>query len=85
MVGHMKTTIHIPDSLFEEARRLANRENTTLKSLVEQGLRRVIAEHKRSGPFRLREVAFKGQGLDPRLAGASWEQIRELGYEGRGG
>ena len=85
MVGHMKTTIEIPDSLFEEARKLAQRERTTLKALVEQGLRRVIAERQRGNGFRLRKATFKGQGLQSHLAGASWEQIRELTYEGRGG
>jgi Arc/MetJ family transcription regulator len=84
MASHMKTTIQIPDSLFQEARRLAQREHTTLKALVEQGLRRTLAEHKRRGGFRLRKVTFKGQGLQPPIAGASWEQIRELSYEGRG-
>ncbi|MEX5214480.1 MAG: type II toxin-antitoxin system VapB family antitoxin [Nitrospiraceae bacterium] len=81
----MKTTIHIPDSLFEEARKLAHRERTTLKALVEQGLRRIVSERKRRSGFRLRKVTFKGQGLHPHLAGASWEQLRELSYEGRGG
>jgi CRISPR/Cas system-associated protein Csm6 len=81
----MKTTIQIPDSLFEEARRLARRENTTLKALVEQGLRRIVAERKRHDEFHLRRVTFKGQGLNPQLTAASWEQIRELSYEGRGG
>lgn len=85
MVRRMKTTIQIPDSLFEEARKLARRERTTLKALVEQGLHRVIAERKQRNEFRLRKATFKGQGLQPHLAGASWEQIRELNYEGRGG
>ena len=85
MVSHMKTTVQIPDSLFEEARKLAHRERTTLKALVEQGLRRIILERKRRSGFRLRKVTFNGQGLQPRLAGSSWEQIRELSYEGRGG
>ncbi len=85
MVTHMKTTIQIPDSLFEQARKLARRERTTLKALVEQGLRRIIAERKRRSGFRLRKATFKGNGLQPQLAGASWDQIRELSYEGRGG
>ncbi len=84
MVSHMKTTIQIPDSLFEEARRMAQREHTTLKALVEQALRRILAERKRRGGFRLRKATFKGQGVQPAVAGASWEQIRELSYEGRG-
>jgi hypothetical protein len=85
MVNHMKTTVQIPDSLFEEARKLAHREQTTLKALVEEGLRRVISEHQRKSPFRLRKATFKGKGLQTHLAGASWEHIRELSYEGRGG
>ena len=84
MATHMKTTIQIPDSLFEEARRLAERENTTLKALVEQGLRRTLAERKRRGAFNLRKATFKGKGLQPAVAGANWEQIRDLSYEGRG-
>ena len=85
MASHMKTTIQIADSLFEEARKLAQRDRTTLKALVEQGLRQVIADRKRRGNFRLRDASFKGQGLNPELAGASWEEIRSLSYEGRGG
>jgi len=84
MASHMKTTIQIPDSLFEEARRLAEREHTTLKALVEQGLRRTVTERKRRGAFRLRKATFKGKGLQAAVAGHSWEQIRELSYEGRG-
>ena len=64
---------------------MAQRERTTLRALVEQGLRRVIAERKRRGGFRLRRATFKGRGVQPHLAGASWDQIRELSYEGRGG
>jgi CRISPR/Cas system-associated protein Csm6 len=85
MVTHMKTTVQIPDSLFEEARKLARDQQTTLKVLVEEGLRRIVAERKKRGTFRLRRCTFKGHGLQNHLAGASWEQIRELGYEGRGG
>jgi CRISPR/Cas system-associated protein Csm6 len=84
MVNHMKTTIQIPDSLFEEARKLAAEERTTLKALVQEGLRRIIAERKKRSPFRLRNASFKGDGLQAHLTGASWEKIRELTYEGRG-
>lgn len=85
MVSHMKTTIQIPDSLFQEVRKLAHRDRTTLKALVEQGLRRILSERKRRDGFVLRRATFKGQGLQPVLAGSSWDHIRELSYEGRGG
>jgi len=81
----MKTTVDIPDSILEEARKLAAREGSTVRALVEQGLRRLISERKRPGGFRLRKATFKGEGLQPGAAGASWERIRDMAYEGRGG
>ena len=81
----MKTTVQIPDTLCEDARKVAQRERITLKALIEEGLRRIIADRKRRSVFRLRKASFKGNGLRPDLAGASWEKIRELTYEGRGG
>ena len=62
----MKTTVEIDDSLLREARKLAAREGTTLRALVEQGLRRVLAETKRPRKkFKLRKASFKGDGLVP--------------------
>lgn len=80
----MKTTVEIPNSLLDEARRVAAREGRTVRALVEEGLRKVLAERKRSLAFRLRRASFKGEGLQPDVAGASWERIRDLAYEGRG-
>jgi len=82
----MKTTIEIADPLLDEARKLAARERPTLRALIEQGLRRVLSERKsRGGAFRLRKASFKGRGLHPDMQGATWEQIRDKIYEGRGG
>jgi hypothetical protein len=81
----MKTTLEIPDPLLREARKIAARERTTLRALVEQGLRQVVVEKKRKTMFRLRQASFKGRGLRPDLADAGWERLRDLAYEGRGG
>ena len=81
----MKTTVEISGRLFQEARRLAAREGTTLRALIEEGLRHIVAERKRRGPFRLRKATFKGDGLQSAVSGRSWDRIREMGYEGRGG
>jgi hypothetical protein len=82
----MKTTLDISDPLLREARRLAARERTTLRALVEQGLRRVVAEKRRPTPaFRLRKASFKGRGLRPEIRDAGWDQLRELAYQDRGG
>jgi hypothetical protein len=80
----MKTTIEISDPLLETARQVAVREKTTVRALVEEGLRQVIEARSQSSGFKLRKVTFKGNGLQPQAAGASWEQIRELIYEGHG-
>jgi CRISPR/Cas system-associated protein Csm6 len=81
----MKTTVEIPDTLLDEARKLAARQQTTLRVLIIEGLRRMIAERKRAGAFRLRKATFGGDGPQPDVAAASWERIREMAYEGRGG
>jgi hypothetical protein len=77
----MKTTIEISDGLLEEARKVASREGTTLRVLVEAGLRKEVRERRRGRPFRLRRASFRGRGLRPELAGASWDKIRDLAYE----
>jgi hypothetical protein len=79
----MKTTLDIADPLLREAKHVAAREGTTLRALVEQGLRRVVAEKKQKRAFRLRKASFKGRGLRPELADAGWDRIRDLAYEGR--
>ena len=81
----MKTTLEISDPLLREARKIAAREQTTLRALVEQGLRRVVAERRQQAPFKLRRASFKGKGLRPELQEGGWDRIRDMAYEGRGG
>ena len=85
MGTHMKTTIDIADELYSAAKKLASNEDTTVRALVEAGLRQVISQSQRkAAPFRLRGASFKGKGLQPGFDGLSWERVRELAYEGRG-
>lgn len=80
----MKTTIDIADPLLDQAKRLAARQGTTVKALVELGLRRVIADKQRDATFRLRSVTFKGDGMVPEVEQGGWERVRDIIYEGRG-
>lgn len=80
----MKTTIDIADPVFEQAKDLAARRGTTLKALVERGLRQVIAEQERAAPFVLRKASFRGSGLQAGVADADWPRLRDMAYEGRG-
>jgi hypothetical protein len=80
----VKTTIDISKALLLAAKQAAAREDTTVRALVEEGLRRALAERQARGPFRLRRATFAGQGLRPELAEAGWDRLRDLSYEGRG-
>lgn len=86
MGAHMKTTIDIADSLLLHAKQVAAAQDTTVRALVEAGLRQVLQQRQARGPsFALRQASFKGKGLQADAAGASWDGIRERAYEGRGG
>ena len=82
----MKTTVEISDALLARAKETAARRKTTLRELIEAGLRQVLEDQQeqRRG-FRLRKASFRGTGLQAEAAGASWERIRDMAYEGRGG
>ncbi len=84
MGTHMKTTVEIPDRLAREAKALAGREHTTLRELIEVGLRMVLHERRKRSTFQLRDVSVRGNGLQAEFRGADWERIREAAYEGRG-
>ena len=81
----MKTTVDISDALLEEAKEIAAKDRTTLRALLEAGLRSVIKERKRRRKFRLRDASFKGEGLQPGFQDSDWDRIRDAAYRGRGG
>jgi hypothetical protein len=64
----MKTTIELPDDLFIAAKRRAAEERSTLRAIVERGvrtqLRRPKAGRKRTGKSTIRWVTVDG-GLPP--------------------
>jgi predicted transcriptional regulator len=77
----MKTTVELPDALVREAQQLARAERTTLKALLEQGLRVVLARRADAGGrFRIRDASVDGEGLSAEFRGAGWEQLREASY-----
>jgi hypothetical protein len=79
----MKTTVELPDDLLQEVHRLARTEGTSMKSLMEEGLRAVIARHRAAGTFTLRDASVTGHGLAAEFAAADWAKIREAGYGDR--
>lgn len=85
MGAHMKTTVEIPDALLKEAQAVARHDRTSLRVLVEEGLRQALKGRTTKRRFRLRKATFAGAGLQADVSGGSWERLRELAYEGRGG
>lgn len=81
----MKTTVDIADPLLKEARKVAARDGTTVRALIEEGLRHVVADRRRRGRYQLPDLGYGEGGLRPELRGAGWDRIRDLAYEGRGG
>ncbi len=80
MGTHMKTTVDIADGLFRDARRMAARRGMTLRALIEEGLRLVLAEPS-AKPFKLEDGSVGGKGLQPGIRAGDWEQLRDLLYE----
>ncbi len=82
----MKTTIDLPDDLLERSKLIARRENSTLRALIEEGLRLALRararSRKRAAPFAVQP--FEGDGLSPEFAGAGWEKTRDEIYRDRG-
>ena len=63
---------------------MASRDQTTLRSLVEEGLRWIVRERNQAPRFRLRKASFRGKGLRPEIGEGDWDTIRTLAYQGRG-
>ena len=86
MVARMKTTIELADSLLMEAKRLAARDGTTLRALIQDGLRLVLKERKaKKKPFKLRDGRAGGGGMLPGWDMNDFGKIRDASYGDRGG
>lgn len=83
MGPHMKTTVEIADPLLADIRALAEQRRTTVRALIEEGLRAVLRASQQRARFRLRDASVGGEGLQPAFRGADWERIREAAYEDR--
>ena len=81
----MKTTLEISDPLLEQVRAIAARDGDTLRSLVEQGLRKVVADRQtKAKPFKLRNVSVGTPGAQSPYEKLSSDEKLALMYEGRG-
>ncbi len=57
-----------------------------MREVMETALRHYLEQTaKKPNAFRLKDRSFKGDGVREGIDEGSWEQIRGLIYEGRGG
>jgi len=82
-MSHVKTTVELPEELLRAAQRTARREGTTVKSLLEEGLRLALARHLDTEVAGLRDASVGGNGLRAEFRGASWAEIRDAAYGNR--
>ncbi len=75
----MKTTLELPEPLFAEAKEMARREATTLRALVEEGLRHVLS--RRAAPPSAYQLPDRSVGGDGLAAGMDWSQLTTLANE----
>lgn len=80
----MKTTFDIPEPLLRDVQQLARERKTTTKSLVEQALIRFLDAEHDAEPFTLKDASVGGSGLSPEFANATFAEILEESYRGRG-
>jgi hypothetical protein len=82
---HMKTTVEIAEDLFTRTREVALREGTTLRNLIEEGLRIALARREqRTSSYQWPDLSVSGEGLAPEVGEGAWEPLRDRIYTGRG-
>ena len=80
MVTHMKTTVDIADDLLLRAKKEAEASSTTLRSLIEEGLREVLSRKSSAKQKLVKPVTFRGKGLQPEFHDKGWDAIRDSIY-----
>ena len=76
----MKTTIDLSDALFEQTKRAAAQRGTTMRALIEEGLRLVLEREPPKKPFVMRDGSVNGNGLQPGMREGDWNQVASMIY-----
>jgi hypothetical protein len=79
-----KTTVELSSTLLRDAKKVALAERTTVKALIERGLRLVIRERAKGSRFALRRASFAGDGLVAGRSLQDWAAVRDDIYKERG-
>lgn len=82
----MKTSLNIADDLMARAKKHARKKKTTVRQLVEHGLRLVLKEENNADKPKANLVVFGGDGFSEQFnqKSLSWSDIRNEVYKGHG-
>jgi hypothetical protein len=76
----LKTTVDITDDLLKRSQQLAKREGSTLRAVLEEGLRLVLKDRRTRGSRAFHFPTFGQDGLNTEFRGAEWDTIRTAIY-----
>lgn len=76
----MKTTVEISDDLLKRSQQVAKKEGTSLRALLEEGLRLALRSRQTRQRHQFQFPAFGKGGLNEEFRDASWDTIREAIY-----
>lgn len=75
----MRTTIELPDTLVREVKAVAAAEGTSMRSVVEQALRRALDRRRSAAEWTPRsDLVFGGDGLTEEALSLAWMEVLEL-------
>ncbi|WP_419160940.1 hypothetical protein [Candidatus Palauibacter sp.] len=77
----MKTTIDIHSELLVRAKRYARDNRRSLRSVVEEGLRRVLSASPTASRYRMPDLSHGDPCDDDPLAAYTWQDLSEMIYE----
>ena len=80
----MKTTIDIHDELLVAAKNLAHDERRSLRSVVEEALRELLAQRSENAKWTLPDRSFGGDGVHGAHVHSGWRELADETYDGRG-
>jgi len=82
----MKTTVELSDALLADFKAEAKKEGASMRELMETALRAWLEQKRASTTeYRFQNHPFDGRGVQEGIDEGSWDQVRGVIYEGRGG
>lgn len=79
----MKTSLELSEHLFRSAKALAKKRKSSVRALIEEGLRYILSQSQKKMINRPKILTFGGDGLTDEMQkkGYSWDAIREEIYD----